>query len=66
MKKYHTKRNYLEQLMQLTEITADGDLISKSDRDELVKKELATRSSGFNVITIEGIALLDKLNAIHS
>lgn len=64
--RYQTKRNLLESLMQLTQLTSDGDLISKTERDELVKKGLAIRSDGFNIITQEGIAVLSLTNSIHA
>lgn len=55
----------VEQLLQLLQITWDGDLISKSDRDELVKNELAFKTSGFNLITGKGIIYLLELGFIH-
>lgn len=45
----------VEQLLQLMKVTWDGDLISKSCRDELVKKGLAQRAAGYNMITEKGI-----------
>jgi len=54
----------LDQLLQLTKVTWDGDLISKTERDCLVKECLASRSSGFNVITDNGIRILSQLNLI--
>lgn len=54
-----------EQLLQLLRITHDGDLISKSERSELVKIGFATRSSGFNIITADGIKYLSDNKLIH-
>ena len=48
----------IEQLQQLTTVTWDGDLISKTDRDELVKCGFAKRVLGWNYITEEGIRTL--------
>lgn len=56
----------IEQLLQLTQITWDGDVISKSCRDELVKSGLAQRAAGFNFITGKGIQYLLDLGFIHS
>lgn len=52
-------------LMQLMQCTADGDLISKAERDWLVACDLATRGHGFNVITPAGIMYLKELGLIH-
>lgn len=48
----------LDQLAQLVRITWDGDLISKSERDHLVKEGFAAMSNGFNIITPLGIEYL--------
>lgn len=53
-------------LMQLMQATADGDLISKSERSWLVDAGLATRGHGFNVITPKGIMYLKELGLIHA
>lgn len=61
----HTGR--IEQLMQLTQITWDGDIISKHERDQLVKSGLAQRMPhGFNVITDKGVEVLYDLGLINS
>jgi hypothetical protein len=52
------------QLQQLTELTWDGDLIGKDYRDDLVKKELALRINGWNIITEKGIVYLETLGFI--
>lgn len=56
----------IEQLLQLLRITWDGDLISKPDRDELLKNELCVKASGgWNIITPKGIEYLEQLGFIH-
>lgn len=62
----YTSRNCLEQLLQLRRIVWDGDLISKSDRDHLVKNGLAVNCEGYNLINQEGIRLLVSIGAIHA
>lgn len=54
-----------EQLVQLLRITYDGDLISKNDRDLLVKSGLAVRIHGYNIISTEGIKYLSNEKIIH-
>lgn len=54
----------LEQLVQLLRVTWDGDLISKSDRDELIKVEYCSKCEGWNYITYEGIKALIKIGAL--
>ncbi len=54
----------IEQLQQLTTVTCDGDLISKFDRDELVKQDFVSRSCGYNVITDSGIRILNSLGLL--
>jgi len=56
----------LEQLKQLTSVTWDGNLISKTARDELVKTGLVARVKGFNYITEDGIKTLLSLGEIKS
>ncbi len=56
----------LDQLTQLTTATWDGDLISKADRDSLVKDGLAIRKSGWNIISGKGIELLNLINVLSS
>jgi len=55
----------IEQLKLLTKVTWDGDLISKSDRDELVKEGLAVQKHGWNFISPEGIDVLHKLGILR-
>ena len=53
------------QLQQLTCLTWDGDLIGKSYRDDLVKKELAIRvKGGWNIVSEKGIEYLETLGFI--
>jgi hypothetical protein len=49
----------LEVLWQLRITVWDGYLISKMARNELVGRGLATRLNGWQVITREGLAVLD-------
>jgi hypothetical protein len=56
----------IEQLQQLSTATWDGNLISKHERDMLVKNEYAIRASGgYNVITPKGINTLIQLKKLH-
>ena len=64
--KYQSKNNgMLEQLLQLTSLTWDGDLISKAHAHELWQKGLVDKVNGFYFITKEGIEILDKLKIIN-
>ena len=54
-------KGVLEQLVQLTTVTWDGNLLCKEYRNELVKSGHATSYEGYNVITPEGIKLLETL-----
>ena len=54
----------IEQLQQLCRVTWDGNLISKTARDNLVKIGYATRGNGFNVITPLGIQVLNNLKLL--
>lgn len=69
MKSYYTELSnqpIIEQLQQLTHLTFDGDLIGKSERDELVSKGLAQRiNGGWNIATKEGIEYLERGKFIH-
>lgn len=56
----------IEQLKQLATATWDGNLISKSDRDELVKAELAQRGYGWNWITEKGVKYLVDLGLLKA
>jgi hypothetical protein len=58
-------QSLVEQLQQLTCLTWDGDLIGKSNRDELVKVGLAQRFNGWNLITEKGVKYLQDLGFIH-
>lgn len=55
----------IEQLKQLTSCTWDGNLISKSERDELVKTGLAQRGYGWNWITEKGVEYLVNLGILN-
>ena len=56
----------LEQLLQLLRIVWDGDIIDKTERDELIKSGLAQKAEGgFNLITPKGIQYLSELGIIH-
>lgn len=56
----------IEQLEQLKTFTWDGNLISKTDRDELVKYGYAVRATdGWQIITPSGIDCLVKLKRLH-
>lgn len=61
----HRVPTRLEQLIQLLTVTWDGDLIHKTGRDGLVKRGLAINRDGWNVITPEGIGVLESIGAIH-
>lgn len=53
-----------DQLVQLKQLTYDGDLISKDDRDALVKHGMVTKSNGYQVITAKGIRYLIQLGKL--
>jgi hypothetical protein len=55
----------LETLLECLQITWDGDLISKTDRDELANKGLIVRCNGYNIISVKGIEYLEQLGIIH-
>lgn len=55
----------IESLLQLTRLTWDGDIISKSDRDFLIRSGLAQRNNGYSMVTPKGIQYLVDLNLIH-
>lgn len=66
MSKY-IRNGYIEVLQQLTTLTWDGDIINKSARDELHKRGLVERvGPGWNIISADGIRLLESIGAIHS
>lgn len=57
----------IEQLEQLRTATWDGDLVSKSCRDELVKYGYSTKSAhGWNIITPAGLDCLHALNRLST
>lgn len=59
--------SFRDQIMQLLRITWDGDLVSKSDRDELVRRGLAVKTNGgYNILTKEGIEYLHNNNYLKS
>lgn len=45
-------------LRQLQTVTWDGNVESKSTRDELVAKQLVIRTDGYNVVSRAGVHLL--------
>jgi hypothetical protein len=55
----------VECLMQLRNATWDGNLISKNARGELVAKGLVTRFNGWQIVTQEGLAVLDTLGMLR-
>ena len=69
MKDYYSEistQTRIAQLEQLTHLTWDGDLLSKSDRTELVKSGLAQQfNNGWNLITEKGIEYLQNLGFIN-
>lgn len=54
----------IEQLEQCLTATWDGDLISKSERTELVKQGYIVRIEGWNIISTAGILALIKLKRL--
>lgn len=56
----------VEQLIQIFNgATWDGDLISKQDRDALVKAGLVSRADyGYNIITSKGVDYIVELNLV--
>ena len=58
-------KNLLEQLYQLRNLTWDGNLISKGDRDKLFDKGLIIKSSGYQVINEAGISILESLEMLE-
>lgn len=56
---------YLEQLIDIFRGSVwDGNLISKRDRDELVKAGLVVKSHGWNIITPKGVTYLNELGLL--
>lgn len=54
----------IEQLQQLQKPVWDGNVISKSVRDELWSKGLIDRWNGWQIVTIYGLAVLETLGLI--
>jgi hypothetical protein len=54
----------IEQLQLLCMVTWDGNLISKTHRDELVRAGLAQRLEGYNFITVKGLRYLIDLGLL--
>lgn len=54
----------IEQLQQLCTVTWDGNLISKSARDRLVEVGYAERVNGLNLISVNGLILLENLKLL--
>ena len=55
----------LEQLRQLLTVTWDGNLISKSRRDTLVKAEMARKvDGGWNMLTAKGVQIAEVFGLI--
>ena len=54
----------MEVLLQLRQIRWDGDVASKTGRDSLVRRGLAVRYNGYQVVTQEGMAVLEVLGRL--
>jgi len=54
----------LEALKQLKCATWDGDLVSKSARSDLLRKGLAVKFNGWQVASLEGLAILETLGLL--
>lgn len=54
----------IEQLEQCLTATWDGDLVSKSERDNLVMQGYIVRCEGWNIISTNGIGALLKLKRL--
>jgi hypothetical protein len=54
-----------ETLLTLRKVTFDGDVPSKTGRDELVHLGLAVRWNGYQVVTRAGMAMLDVLKRLE-
>lgn len=53
-------------LLQCCRLVSDGDLISKSDASFLNQAGLIHKTAGWNIVTIDGLQMLDKLGLIHA
>ena len=62
---YKRGLGYLDQLTQLTTVTCDSDLIYSQHRDELAKCGYAYKLNGFNVISENGIIVLNNLGVFR-
>lgn len=56
----------IEVLSQCREAVWDGNIASKTERDELHKSGLVTRSHGFNIVTEKGIEYLVNLGLLRA
>lgn len=57
----------IEQLIQIAKSPVwDGNLISKHDRDELVKADLVGRWGGWNFLTASGISYAVNLRILSA
>lgn len=54
----------LEVLMQLRTATPDGKVISDAIRDKLVERALVAHAHGWNIITIDGLRLLEIIGMV--
>lgn len=54
----------LEVLMQLRTATPDGKVISDAIRDKLVGRALVAHGYGWNVITLDGLRLLEIIGMV--
>ena len=58
--------DYTEQLLAVFKSTTwDGDLISKSDRNALVKAGLIQKTRGYNLVTPKGVRHLLDLGIVR-
>ena len=57
---------YLDQLTQLTTVTCDSDLICKDTTRELVRCGYAYKLNGLNVISENGIIVLNNLGVFKN
>jgi hypothetical protein len=55
---------HLECLQQLCHAVWDGDLISKQTRSELIELGMVTKWNGWQVITREGLCVLETLKMV--
>lgn len=66
--KFHSEEKpHVDQLAQIAKGPVhDGNLISKTHRDELAQRGLVFRSAGFNALTAEGINTCVALGLLKS